>query len=203
MAFWYLKIACSTAIKLAHQALGVVLEPSGAASLAALLEADFSGQTVGVILCGSNLTQQANAGVVMNGGTMMRKISGEFQVKMTPQAFTEGVGDSSIGRMGLDKQFHGDLEATSQGQMLAAGTDTEGSAGYVALERVSGTLDGLSGSFALQHNGVMNRGAPQLTITVVPDSGTGQLRGLAGSMNIRREDGKHFYDLEYTLPEIS
>ncbi len=134
---------------------------------------------------------------------MMQKISGEFQVKMTPQAFTEGVGDSSIGRMSLDKQFHGDLEATSQGQMLAAGTDTEGSAGYVALERVSGTLDGLSGSFALQHNGVMNRGAPQLTITVVPDSGTGQLTGLAGSMNIRREDGKHFYDLEYTLPEIS
>ena len=132
---------------------------------------------------------------------MTQEISGEFQVKVTPQAFTEGVGDSSIGRMSLDKQFHGDLEATSQGQMLAAGTDVEGSAGYVALERVSGALKGLSGTFALQHTGIMNRGVPQLTITVVPDSGTGQLTGLTGSMNIRREDGKHFYDFEYTVLE--
>ncbi len=101
----------------------------------------------------------------------------------------------------MDKQFHGDLEATSKGQMLATTTDVKGSAGYVALERVSGTLQGRSGTFALQHNGTMTRGEPQLTITVVPDSGTGQLVGLAGTMTIAiAADGKHSYGFEYTLP---
>lgn len=101
--------------------------------------------------------------------------------------------------MSIDKQFHGDLEATSKGEMLTAGTSVKGSAGYVAIERVSGTLGSRGGTFVLQHTGTMTRGAPQLTITVVPDSGTGQLVGLVGKMGIKIENGKHFYDFEYTL----
>jgi hypothetical protein len=103
--------------------------------------------------------------------------------------------------MALDKQFHGDLEATSKGQMLAVGTDVKGSAGYVAMERVAGTLHGHSGTFALQHSGTMTRGVPQLAITVVPDSGTGQLVGLAGRMTVDLAGGKHSYDFEYTLAQ--
>jgi hypothetical protein len=102
--------------------------------------------------------------------------------------------------MSVDKQFHGDLDATSKGEMLAAGTDVKGSAGYVAMERVRGTLHGRSGTFALQHTGTMTRGAPQLSVTVVPDSATGQLAGLAGRMAIDITDGSHSYDFEYTLP---
>ena len=129
----------------------------------------------------------------------MNHASGSFEVKMSPQAQEDGVGDPSIGRMALDKQFHGGLEATSRGQMLAAMTDVEGSAGYVAIERVIGKLDARSGTFALQHSGTMTRGIPQLTITVVPDSGTGELVGLAGRMTLDIADGKHSYDFEYTL----
>ena len=101
----------------------------------------------------------------------------------------------------IDKQIHGDLEATSKGQMLAFTTEIKGSAGYVAIERVTGTLHGRTGTFVLQHTGTMNRGTFQLSITVVPDSGTGQLLGLAGKFNITIADGKHSYDFEYTLPE--
>jgi len=126
--------------------------------------------------------------------------SGTFDVKVVPQV-DDKVGDPSVGRMSLDKQFHGDLEGTSKGHMLAVGTDVKGSAGYVALERVNGTLRGLSGTFALQHSGTMTRGAPQLSVTVVPDSGTGKLAGLAGKMTINIVDGKHFYDFEYTLAD--
>ena len=103
--------------------------------------------------------------------------------------------------MSLDKQFHGDLDATSKGEMLAANTEVKGSAGYVAMERVTGKLHGRSGTFVLQHNGTMNRGSPQLSVTVVPDSGTDQLKGLVGKMAIKIEGGKHFYDFEYTLSE--
>jgi hypothetical protein len=103
--------------------------------------------------------------------------------------------------MSIDKQFHGDLEATSKGEMLTAGTGVKGSAGYVAIEKVSGSLHGRSGAFVFQHSGTMTRGAPQLTITVVPDSGTGELVGLAGKMAIDVVNGKHSYDFEYTLPE--
>jgi hypothetical protein len=129
----------------------------------------------------------------------MTRASGPFDVKMTPQPPDENAGDAPIGRMSLDKQFHGDLEATSKGQMLAAGTEVKGSAGYVAMERVTGTLHGQSGTFVLQHTGTMNRGTPSLTITVVPDSGTGGLAGLAGTMTIEVADGKHSYGFEYTL----
>jgi hypothetical protein len=118
-------------------------------------------------------------------------------VPQTPDGIFE---NATTGRMTIDKQFHGDLEGTSKGQMLTAMTETKGSAGYVAIERVTGTLKGLSGSFALQHTGTMNRGVPQLSVTVVPDSGTGQLVGLTGNMTINIVNGKHSYDFEYTLP---
>lgn len=124
---------------------------------------------------------------------------GSFDVKLVPRA-DEG-SDKALGRMTIDKQFHGDLEAASKGQMLSAMTEIKGSAGYVAMERVTGTLDGRSGSFVLQHSGTMNRGEPQLSVTVVPDSGTGQLTGLTGKMAIIITDGKHSYDFEYALPE--
>ncbi len=130
---------------------------------------------------------------------MTTRARGQFDVKLTPQATGDPADSPALGRLSIDKQFHGDLEATSKGEMLTAGTGVQGSAGYVAIERVIGTLRGLNGSFALQHSGTMTRGAPQLSITVVPDSGTGQLAGLAGKMTIEIADGKHSYELEYTL----
>ena len=132
---------------------------------------------------------------------MTTRAGGTFVVKLKPQTPAEGVGDPTVGRLSIDKQFQGELEATGRGEMLAAGTDVKGSAGYVALERVVGTLHGREGSFALQHSGAMTRGTPQLVITVVPDSGTGQLVGLAGTMAITIADGKHSYDFEYTIAE--
>ena len=127
--------------------------------------------------------------------------SGTFEVKLTPQASDDKSQDPSLGRFTIDKQIHGDLEAVGKGQMLTAGTSVKGSAGYVAIERIIGTLHGRSGSFTLQHTGTMNRGVPQLSVTVVPDSGTGQLEGLTGSMNIIIADGKHSYEFEYSLPK--
>jgi hypothetical protein len=128
--------------------------------------------------------------------------SGTFEVKMTPQQpaddKTEG---AAIGRFTIDKQFHGDLEGSSKGEMLGAGSPAKGSAGYVAMEKVGGTLHGRTGSFVLQHSGTMHKGAQQLTVTVVPESGTGQLSGLAGTMIIKITDGKHFYEFDYTLPD--
>ncbi len=124
---------------------------------------------------------------------------GTFEVKLAPQPSDRRPEDSALGRIWLDKQFHGDLEATSRGQMLTAMTEVKGSAGYVAIERVSGTLRGRAGTFVLQHTGTMTRGAPSLTITVVPDSGTEELAGLSGRMNIIITDGKHSYELVYAL----
>jgi hypothetical protein len=129
----------------------------------------------------------------------MKHASGTFEVKLTPQTEDDKSGSASVSRMSIDKQLHGDLEATSKGEMLAVGTAVKGSAGYVAMEQVSGTLHGRNGTFALQHTGTMTRGAPQLSVTVVPDSGTGQLVGLSGRMAIQIADGKHSYDFEYTL----
>ncbi|HZN11286.1 MAG TPA: DUF3224 domain-containing protein [Blastocatellia bacterium] len=134
---------------------------------------------------------------------MTIRASGTFEVKISPQASDDHAEGVALGRMSLDKQFHGDLEATSKGEMLTAGTGVPGSAGYVAIERVDGTLHGRGGTFVLQHSGTMTRGAPQLTITVVPDSGAGQLAGLAGRMAITIADGKHTYDFEYTLAETA
>ena len=132
---------------------------------------------------------------------MTLRASGTFDVKLTAQEWDDKAEKATLGRMSIDKRFHEDLEATSKGQMLTAGTSIKGSAGYVALERVSGTLQGRNGAFVLQHSGTMTRGAPQLTITVVPDSGTGQLAGLAGRMTITIADGKHSYDFEYSFGE--
>ncbi len=131
---------------------------------------------------------------------MASHASGTFEVKLTPLA--EDGSSSGLGRMSIDKQFHGDLEGTSNGSMLSsAATIVKGSGGYVAMERVTGSLKGRSGSFVLQHSGTMTRGTPHLSVTVVPDSGTGQLTGLAGSMTIKIDAGKHSYDFEYTLSE--
>jgi hypothetical protein len=101
--------------------------------------------------------------------------------------------------MSIDKQFHGDLEAFGKGQMLTAMSSVEGSAGYVAIEQVTGSLHGRTGGFVLQHSGTMTRGAPQLIVSVAPDSGTGELAELAGTMTITIADGKHSYDFEYSL----
>jgi hypothetical protein len=147
----------------------------------------------------------AQTASVQKGIAVSAHASGPFDVKITPQPGDDKVGDPTVGRLSIDKQYHGDLEATSKGQMLTAMTDVKGSAGYVAIERVAGTLNApggvRSGSFALQHSGTMTRGAPQLSVTVVPDSGTGQLVGLAGKMTINIADGKHSYDFDYTLPD--
>ncbi len=132
---------------------------------------------------------------------MNNSVSGPFEVKLTPQPMAEVGAESGLGRMSLAKQFHGELEATSQGEMLSAMTKVEGSGVYVAVERVTGSLAGRRGSFMLHHAGTMKRGVPQLTVNVVPDSGTDELTGLTGMMNIRIEEGgKHFYDFEYSLP---
>ncbi len=131
---------------------------------------------------------------------MTNHAKGTFDVKVSPQS-DDKIGDPTIGRLSLDKQFHGDLEGASKGQMLAVGDGKPGSSGgYVAMERVNGTLNGRTGTFALQHTATMNRSVPQISITVVPDSGTGQLVGIAGNMTIKIADGKHSYEFEYTLP---
>jgi hypothetical protein len=132
---------------------------------------------------------------------MMNRAQGPFEVKLKPQPATEGVGDPCICLMSIDKQFQGDLDAVSKGEMLAVRTAIDGSAGYVAMERVTGTIQGRQGSFALQHFGVMTRGTPELKVTVVADSGTGELVGIAGTMKINIDGGKHSYDFEYTLAD--
>ena len=134
---------------------------------------------------------------------MAAHATGTFEVKLTPQPPDDKAEGSTLARMSIDKQFHRGIEGTAKGQMLTAGTDVKGSAAYVAIERITGTLAGRSGSFVLQHSGTMARGTLQQNITVVPDSGTGQLVGLTGKMTINIEAGKHSYDFEYTLPEAS
>jgi Protein of unknown function (DUF3224) len=126
---------------------------------------------------------------------------GTFDVNVIPQPPEEKTEGSGLGRMLLDKHFHGDLDAASKGQMLVGMTEVKGSGAYVAIERVTGTLNGRSGSFMLQHSGVMVRGVPQMNVTVVPDSGTGELTGIAGAMTIIIADGKHSYDFAYSLTE--
>jgi hypothetical protein len=135
---------------------------------------------------------------------MTIEANGTFEVKLKAQkADNKEAASAKLGRMSLEKQFHGELEATSTGEMLSVGTEVAGSAGYVAMERVNGMLHGRTGSFALQHSGTMTRGEPQLSVTVVPDSGTGQLVGIAGKMTIKIVEGKHFYEFLYTLMETA
>ncbi len=126
--------------------------------------------------------------------------TGGFDVSLKPLECTAtGADDIMLGRMSIDKTFHGALSATSRGEMLSAMTPVKGSAGYVAIEQVNGTLDGKQGSFVLQHFGIMDNGADRLVLEVVPDSGSGALSGLRGTMVIRIEDGAHFYDFDYEL----
>jgi hypothetical protein len=127
------------------------------------------------------------------------RVSGSFQVTITPQPAEAGVGDASIARMALHKVFEGALSGDARGQMLATRTATPGSAGYVALDRFEGVLDGRAGGFSLQHSGTMDRGVATLSLAVVPDSGTGELAGLRGTMAIRIEAGAHLYDFDYSL----
>ncbi|MFT4197544.1 MAG: DUF3224 domain-containing protein [Pseudoxanthomonas sp.] len=132
---------------------------------------------------------------------MSRIAKGEFTVALEPLEF-EGVDAvAGLGRMGIDKRIAGDLVATTRGQMLTAMGQVQGSAVYVAVERVTGMLDGRAGSFALYHLGVMDRGAPTLSVKVVPDSGTGELHGIVGDFRIVIDGGKHFYEFAYSLPE--
>jgi hypothetical protein len=128
-----------------------------------------------------------------------RRATGTFDVKLAPLPADDYADGQVLGRLTIDKTLRGGIEATSRGQMLTAMSGVKGSAGYVAIERVTGTLDGRRGSFVLQHNGTMIRGDGRLTIAVVPDSGTDELTGLAGTMTIEVAAGAHSYVLEYTL----
>jgi Protein of unknown function (DUF3224) len=132
---------------------------------------------------------------------MSQRAAGAFDVKVTPQKpDTQIARAANLGRLTIDKRFHGDLEGVSKGEMLATQTDTPGSAGYVALERVTGRLHGRQGSFVLQHSATMARGTPTSAIRVVPDSGTGELRGISGEMTITvAGDGAHSYEFAYQL----
>ena len=131
---------------------------------------------------------------------MNETATGEFVVKLLPLAFEGQAEGSKLGRMSIDKTISGDLVATTKGQMLSAMTEIKGSAGYVAIEKVEGSLNGKNGTFVLQHTGTMNQGNPSLSVTVVPDSGTGELVGLAGQFHIIIAAGKHSYEFKYTLP---
>jgi hypothetical protein len=145
---------------------------------------------------------------------MSHHVRGKFEVRLTPQSMAEPGGAepggaepggaepgvANLGRLSIAKRYFGDLDGTGTGEMLTASGTVAGSAVYVAVERVTGTLSGRRGSFALHHTGIMDRGAAQLTITVVPDSGSGDLAGLTGSMSITIAEKEHFYDFEYALP---
>lgn len=169
---------------------------------------DLSGTGMSVIagicllLGAGTLTTHSIAGKTVQKETLnATHASGTFEVKLTPQ--DDKSEDTTRGRLLIAKQFHGDLEATGNGQMLTAGTSIKDSGGYVAIEKVSGTLHGRHGSFVFQHSGTMTRGQPQLLVTVVPDSGTDQLAGLTGRMTIKIADGKHYYEFEYTLAKTN
>lgn len=131
----------------------------------------------------------------------MALVEGEFDVKMIPEHMSVGASGFGLHRMVLDKRYHGALEASGNGEMLSFMGAVQGSAGYVAMERVEGTLDGLRGGFTLQHSGIMTRGQPSLSVQVVPDSGSGELTGLSGKLDIRIEGGKHFYALDYVIAD--
>jgi hypothetical protein len=127
---------------------------------------------------------------------MTRQANGTFDIETKPEAsFGEG-----IGRFSITKTFHGDLTGSSIGEMLAIRTETPGSAGYVLMERITGKLEGRTGTFVLQHDGIMKRGKPELKVTVVPDSGTGELAGIQGEMSIDAS-AVHRYVLKYSMPE--
>jgi hypothetical protein len=144
-------------------------------------------------------TETPASSVLQKETAVKTHATGTFEVTLRPLAADSGVDTGGFSRLSLDKQFSGDLKGTSRGQMMAASTPVDGSAAYVALERVSGALNGRTGSFVLQHNGTMSHGAQDLRSTVVPDSGSGELTGLSGTMKIIIEGGKHSYEFEYTI----
>jgi Protein of unknown function (DUF3224) len=146
-----------------------------------------------------NHSQESAA--TQKGATVTSHAAGTFDVKLVPQGPEDKTEGSTIAHLSIDKQYHGDLEATGRGEMLTATTSVKGSAGYVAMERISGTLRGRSGTFVLQHSGTMAHGAFNLSVTVVPDSATGQLTGLTGKLTGIVDNGKHSYEFDYTLPE--
>jgi hypothetical protein len=131
--------------------------------------------------------------------TMTQHATGTFEVKLTPQ--DDKTGDASMGRMTFEKQWQGDVEGTSTGQMLTGGDVKTGSAGYVAMEKFAGSVKGRKGTLIFQHSATMTAGKGDLTITVVPSSGTEDLKGISGKLTIKIENGKHFYDFEYSLPQ--
>jgi hypothetical protein len=137
--------------------------------------------------------------VQMHKETTMHHAVGTFDVKMKPEPLSDVAGKTAMGRMSIDKVYHGQLEGTGQGEFLSAMGTEKGSAGYVAMEQVAGTLDGKKGTFVLMHRGVMTRGAPELLVTVVPDSGTGELVGITGTLKIDIVEGKHNYVFDYSL----
>ena len=128
----------------------------------------------------------------------MHHAHGTFTVDVRPLTPAPAEG---LSRFSIDKQIHGELEATSKGEMYSGGDPKQGAAGYVAIEVVTGTLAGKHGSFALQHFATMDANGPEMQVVVVPGSGTGELKGIEGTFAIRIEKGQHFYDLEYKLPE--
>ncbi|MGA9586332.1 MAG: DUF3224 domain-containing protein [Terracidiphilus sp.] len=144
--------------------------------------------------------QIPNSQTTAKNGPVSMHAEGTFDVKNAPLSADEALAGTAIGRYGLDKQFHGDLDATSKGEMLGAGNPATGTAGYVAIEQVTGTLHGRAGSFALQHFGTMEDNKFELTVKVVPGSGTGDLTGICGTMAIAIVSGKHSYKFDYTLP---
>jgi hypothetical protein len=154
-----------------------------------------------VLLLTYSFIRMRSIGVVAAQGAIVTEhASGTFEVKLAPSGEADKAEGSTLGSYSLDKEYHGDLEAIAKGTMLTAGTDVKGSAGYVAIERVTGTLKGHKGSFVLQHNGTLTRGAPQQNIIVVPDSGAGELVGLTGKLTVIIESGKHSYEFDYSLP---
>ncbi len=135
-----------------------------------------------------------------NETPMARQARGTFDVDLTPRSLEAPTFQEGAASMSLTKVLRGDLEGTSVGEMLAVRSDVDGSAGYVAMEMVTGSLHGRSGTFWLQHSSTMDRNAPTQSITVVPDSGTGDLDGLRGDFTISIVEGQHFYEFDYTLP---
>ena len=130
------------------------------------------------------------------------KATGQFEVKLNSmESYAKGIDGTNLGRMSIDKTFRGDLNAISTGEMLSAMTATQGSAGYVAIEQVQGRLADREGSFVLQHYGIMHDGDEYLKLEIIPESASGELRGLSGWMKIKIEDGKHYYELDYKLKE--
>ena len=127
--------------------------------------------------------------------------AGTFSISMTPAGTPQRSGRTALGRTSLEKVYAGDLVATGSGEMLSAVTDTKGAAGYVAIEAITGVLQGRTGSFVVQHTGTMADGKQELSIVIVPHSGTGQLEGISGTLTIRIADGQHFYELSYSLPQ--